>query len=79
MGKAYSYVLLYRIFLFALLNSPIIFLKKLGARNGFFQEEKDTDRSCPHLRVSGENRSDSSVGSPWSAEGTQRSQPARRF
>ena len=79
MGKAYSFVLLYRIFLFALLILAKYILKKLGVINGFFQKEKDADGACPNLRLSGENRSDSSVGSPWSAEGTQRSQPARRF
>ncbi len=35
-----------------------------GGTNGFFQEEKDPDGPCPHLRLSRENWSDSSVGSP---------------
>ena len=86
MGNAYSYLLLYRIFQFALLNHPIILnnlemyeLILSGGTDGLSQKEEDADGSCPNLRLSGENRSDGSVGSPWRAEGTQRSQLARRF
>jgi len=45
----------------------------------FLQKKEDSDRTLPHLRLSGKNRSDRSVGSAESIEAFPGSQPPGRF